>query len=185
VPRGVVSRLVLVVLGGLLLGPGAGRVAVADAPGPAGRGGPRPDLVIVVDANGREVGVVFAITYLFPVTLLRADGRDAALGVYADRLVPYLARARYESGDCSGSPWIVTEDPIGIAVPVAEPATIGRGNVLLVANGDPQARTFGSGWEQHSTPPACLPTPLSSPEIGRPTRVLLDLQQFTPPFRLR
>ena len=144
----------------------------------AGRATP-PEPPVVVDASGREVGPIVEILGPFTVVLLRADGRDATLVVFRDRLVSLLAAA-YESPDCTGPPWARDF----VQVPLVEPAAIGRLNELLVRNGDPETRTLTSEWNSFSTPPACQ-TPPAETRIVRPTRVLVDLNGFQPPFRLR
>ena len=162
------------------LGPWVDR---SEAAGPGGRAEP-PGLPVIVDDDGQQVGVVFTLTRVLPLVRLRADGRDAALGVFANRLFAPFADARYESPDCTGPPWIVELSPGGAATSVAELAAIGRPNVLLVANGDPESRTFGSFWNPSASPPVCGSIS-STPTIARPTRVLLNLNQFRAPFRFR
>ena len=179
-------RLSVLLVAGLvgLAAPGSGAPpAAAQADTRAGRAAPTATAV-VVDALGTVVGPVVAMLAFFPAVRLRADGRDAVMIVLGDRLSSLLP-ADYESNDCTGPPWVREMlSPLRASL-IFEVAAVGRLNELLIANGDPVTRTMNSRWDGFSTPPGCDPLVPAETEIVRPTRVLLDLDTFQPPFRLR
>jgi hypothetical protein len=143
----------------------------------------------VVDAVGREIGPVIGLGLGFfpgmPIVRLRAGGHDAAIVVTGDQLLSFVDRpAEYETLNCTGPP-LIQEPPPGVATPLVENLPVGTVNELLAPVGGPVTRTLNSFWIATSAPPGCVPRASSETAVVRETTVLVDLDLFVPPFRLR
>ena len=179
------ALLGLFVLATLLVSPAGPAESQPPVPGPpAARVSPPPEPV-VLDAENHVVGPLIGV--LSPILLnmvrIQVGERNALVVAARERLGG--APAQYESVDCSGPPFIQDLFPVA---PVVELGAIGKDTELLITAGDPVTRVIQTEWVTLGLagPVGCQELQFG-PEYRtvRPTSILIGLDAFSPPFRLR
>ena len=95
-----------------------------------------------------------------------------------------FARVGFETGDCSGTPWLVNVLPAA-APPFFREAGVGPPNRLYVAAGPRATPTIASTWVIPPGGPAQCQGQEAATEEALPATAVLDLDTFSPPFRIR
>jgi hypothetical protein len=122
---------------------------------------------------------------VLPVALvrLRLGGRDVLVIAGRGRIFSFLT-IKYESNDCTGTPYLDFDLPPELPALFLDPVGITAGGEVLVSSGDEVIRTINSEWSGVFDAPACDVVGPGNESV-RPAAVLGSLAGFTPPFRLR
>jgi hypothetical protein len=180
IPQGVLTLLLAV----------AGLAVAASTPpaAPAGEVAARAGVAetpVLVDADGQVVGPLL-VHYNSPagiVRIVRGD-LDVPVQVRASSFLEAFARVGFESGDCTGPPWLVDLLPT-TSPPFFRAAGVGPASVLYVGEGPRATPTISSKWTIPPGDPAgCQPQAAAAQEALQAVEAL-DLSIFRPPFRIR
>jgi hypothetical protein len=158
------------------------------ATGPAGADGdgrvaPLPGPRVVVDAHGVPVGTQVNAFSGPSRVWRRVGGLDVLLEVTGARIRSGSADLGFESADCTGPPWILSESTPG-GSPFFTESALGPGGVLHAGPGPQQSRPIASRLALPGSDPPCVAVPVAD-QVVRPAVPILDLSSFEPPFRLR
>jgi hypothetical protein len=148
--------------------------------------------IAVYDGNGAKVGDVIDINLDFTgqfggtaVIALALDGRFLALRATPSGFQGFHDRLRFESVDCSGTPFL---DPRPSAVALIPPVAVGPpGNTVYVPGPDSSTDTFVErSFIVLHQPGRLCEQPVPSQRFGVPAMSVINLDAlFIPPFSVR